>query len=356
MTRVVGLRTHRVDVPLVRPFVTAIRTATELSVMLVEAVDSDGRSGWGEAPASWRVTGESPESIRAAVAGPLTDAVVGHGLDDLPAVLSELGRVVFGNASARSAVDCALHDLAARADGVSLAVALGGTLTEVRTDMTLSIADADSLVDSALTWRDAGFGTIKIKAGTGRGDINAIRRVREAVGPGTRIRVDANQGWSTDLAIEIISTWEELGLGIEFVEQPVAARAIDELAFITERVHTPILADESVWTARDLGEIVARRAADLVNVKLAKSGGLTEALRIIEAARASGTGVLIGCMMESIVGVSAAASLASLLPAMTHDLDAGLWQTRSPVVGGAVYVGDRLELPGTPGIGVEGLL
>jgi L-alanine-DL-glutamate epimerase-like enolase superfamily enzyme len=355
MTAIRALRTHRVDLPLVRPFVTAVRRATSLSVMLIEAVDADGRSGWGEAAASWRVTGESPGSIRAAVKGPLAEVVIGRGLGELPLILADLSSAVFGNAAARSAVDSALHDLAAQRAGLPLFSYLGGADAAVVTDMTLSAGTADALVSDAVQWRDRGFGTIKVKVGSGHDDLDSLRSVRDAVGPDVRIRVDANQAWSAREAVEIITAWENFGLAIELVEQPVAARAIDELAFVTERVSTPILADESVWTARDLTEIVRRHAADLVNLKLAKTGGLHEALRLIETARDTNTGVLIGCMMESIVGVSTAASLATLLPGATHDLDAGLWQTRSPVLGGAHYDMDRIVLSATTGIGVEGL-
>jgi L-alanine-DL-glutamate epimerase-like enolase superfamily enzyme len=349
------VRVHRVDIPLLRPFVTAVRTATELSIMLVEVVDSDGRSGWGEAPASWRVTGESPESIRAVVEDPLAATVVGREVGDLPDLIRDVTRAVFANASARSAVDCALHDLASQQAGIPLHTFLGGTLDSVRTDMTLSAGNAESLVASAAEWMGAGFSTIKIKVGTGPDDLDAVRRVRETVGPDIRLRVDANQAWTADEAVEIIAAWERLGLGIEFVEQPVAARAIDDLAFVSSHTSTPILADESAWTSRDLIEIAKRRAADLVNIKLAKTGGIGEARVMLETAKASGMGVLVGCMMESVVGVSAAASLATLVPGTTHDLDAGLWQTRSPVIGGGRYRGELIELSTMPGIGIEGI-
>ncbi len=129
------------------------------------------------------------------------------------------------------------------------------------------------------------------------------------------------------------------------------------------------MADESVWTTHDLLEIVRTRAADLVNIKLAKTGGISEARRMLEIASAAGTGVLVGCMMESMVGVAAAASLAAAggraggegvawgghVRDATHDLDAGAWQTASPVDGGARYRGDLIELADRPGLGIDGL-
>jgi L-alanine-DL-glutamate epimerase-like enolase superfamily enzyme len=364
MTAVESVRVHRIEVPLARPFVTSVRTATALSVMLVELVDSDGRSGWGESPASWRVTGESPEGIRAVIEGPLADLVVGRDPAEFSLLSDELASAVIGNASARSGVDCAIHDLAAQAAGMPLARLLGGAASGIRTDMTLSAAATDELVADARAWAEAGFGTIKIKAGAGHDDTTALRRVRDAVGPSLRLRVDANQGWSARQAVEVITAWERFELGIELVEQPVAARSIDDLAFVTSRVSTPVLADESAWTSRDLLEIVHRRAADLVNLKLAKTGGIGEARRMLAVARATGTGVLIGSMMEGPVGIAAAASVAAAggmvagggaLADATHDLDAGLWLQRSPVTGGAAYRGDVIELSAAPGLGITGL-
>ncbi|MCU1421543.1 MAG: dipeptide epimerase [Microbacteriaceae bacterium] len=355
MTAIERVLVHEVPVPLVRPFVTAVRTARDLRVMLVELVDSDGASGWGEAPASWRVTGESPESIRAVVEGPLGEAVLGRDPDDLERLGDDLAASVVGNASARSAVDCALHDLAARRLGLSLAGMLAGHDTAVCTDMTLSAGPADRLAAEAVEWAARGFGTIKVKLGTGGDEVDRMRRVRDAVGPGVRLRVDANQGWTAAGAVEIITAWQSLGLGIELVEQPTPARDLDALAFVTERVDTPVLADESAWTALDLREIIRRRAADLVNVKLAKAGGLTEARRMVALAQGVGMGVIVGCMIESTVGVTAAASLASAIGGVTHDLDAGLWLAAPTVEGGAKYRGDAVVLADGPGTGIRGL-
>lgn len=370
MTSVAAVRVHRVDVPLVRPFVTAVRATSALAVMLVEVVDSDGRSGWGEAPASWRVTGESPESIEAVVAGPLAAAIVGRDLLELPALTEELAVAVIGNSSARSAVDCALHDLAAQHAGVPLAVALGGSVTPIRTDMTLSVDSADAQLVAARRALADGFTTIKVKVGQGDVAVDALRRLRDELGPDVVLRVDANQAWTARQSVDIIGTWERLGLGIQLVEQPVAARAIGDLAFVTARVSTLVMADESAWTTLDLLEIVRTRAADLVNVKLAKSGGISEARRMVDIACATGTGVVIGCMMESVVGVAAAASLAAAggraagegvawgghVSDATHDLDAGAWLAAAPVDGGARYSGGTIELVDAPGLGITGLV
>lgn len=358
MTRLVELRVHRVPSPLVRPFVTAIRRADEIDVMLVEAVDGDGRSGWGEAPTSWRVTGESPESVRAAVAGPIAEAVLGVPIAEHERWAAAIAAAVVGNSSARSAVECALTDLAAQIAGCRVADLFGADpgIPYVHTDMTLSAGSVDGLVGRARAHVDDGFACIKVKASAGESIVPALAALRAELGPAVALRVDANQAWTPDAAIRIIRDAEDAGVGLELVEQPVAAGDLDGLAEVTAAVDTPILADESVWTSLDLRRIVRRRAADLVNVKLAKTGGPAEALRLAAEARAAGVEMLVGCMMESAVGVGSAASLAAAIrPEAVHDLDAGLWLRASPVNGGLAYAGDRAVLADAPGLGIRGL-
>jgi L-alanine-DL-glutamate epimerase-like enolase superfamily enzyme len=355
---------HRRTIPLKRPFVTAIRTAHSIDALLIEVGDSDGRSGWGEAPTSWRVTGESVESVSAALLGPLRETVIGRSSSE-PAVLSaELEHAVARNPSARSALDCALYDLAARVAEVPLFRYLGGTASEVRTDMTLSAVIEDSQVDSlcrtALEFANAGFNTLKIKVGAGGDDVRVVMAVREAVGPDVGLRVDANQGWTAQSAVRIIGALEDAGAGLELVEQPVSREDTEGLAYVTSRVQTPVMADEAIGTTRELREIIRLRAADMINIKLAKAGGLREALELAKLAGENDVVAIVGCMAESHVGIAAAAALASGLDgaarreAIAHDLDGGLLVTNSPVEGGVNYDGDRVMLSDSPGTGISG--
>ncbi|WP_285726984.1 mandelate racemase/muconate lactonizing enzyme family protein [Psychromicrobium xiongbiense] len=357
---------HTVRVPLRRPFVTAVRRATELEVCLVEARDADGRSGWGEAACSWRVTGESAGSVRAAVDGPLSEAVYGLGLDDWDRVDAAIVRALWGNAAARSAVDCALHDLAAQQAGQSLAAFLspGVALSPeaLRTDMTLSAAPTAELVEQALAHVADGFTSLKVKVGGGFDDLAALPALRSALGEGIALRADANQGWDVATAIATIRHWEDAGACLEFVEQPVAATQLEELAQIRRAVSTPLMADESVRITADIHRLVALNAVDLVNVKLAKSGGLSEARRMVTVAAEHGLSVMVGSMLESSVGLAAAAALALTLPALTlpgagaaQDLDAATWLWNSPVTGGLLCEGTTLVPSARPGLGILGL-
>lgn len=357
MSVIERLRVLRVASPLVRPFVTAVRRTDQIDVVLVEATDADGRTGWGEAATSWRVTGESAQSVAAVVAGPLGDVVIGRDAGD-PVLASDIARAVWGNAAARSAVECALADLDAQARAIPVAqmFAAEAAPSRIRTDMTLSAADPAELADRAAEHVAAGFRCLKIKASAAHDTVAGLHAVRAAIGSEVSLRIDANQAWDAETAIRIIRAAEDRGFDVELVEQPVAAHDLDALARVTAAVGTPIMADEAVRTARDVRAIAERGAADLVNIKLAKTGGLAEAAVAASAAREAGLGVVFGCMMEAHVGVTAAAHLAAAFaPGVVHDLDAALWLRRSPVVGGIRSTGDTLELGTESGFGIHGL-
>ncbi|MFK4788469.1 mandelate racemase/muconate lactonizing enzyme family protein [Microbacterium sp. ZW T5_56] len=347
------LLVHCRRLALAQPFVTAVRRADHLDVTLVEARDDSGRSGWGEAAVSWRVTGESPESVTAAVEGPLADAMRGRDAAD-PDLPDAISAAVWGNAAARSAVECAVLDLAAQRAGETFGAGLGAGSLSVRTDMTLSAASIPATEAAAGTAVAQGFGTIKLKVNAATDLVALMRAVRSAIGDDVRVRIDANQAWSTEDAIECLRGVESAGIAIELVEQPVAAADIAGLAEVRRRVGIPILADEAVRTADDLDRILALGAADAVNLKLAKSGGPTAALRLAARAHDAGVGVLVGCMLESAVGVASAAAVAgACAPDRVHDLDGGLWLVGSPVVGGAHYDEDRIILSSLPGLGIQ---
>ncbi|MBM0278086.1 mandelate racemase/muconate lactonizing enzyme family protein [Micromonospora tarensis] len=352
-----AVRTHRVSAPLHTPFVTALRRTTTVDTLVVELVDADGRSGFGEAPQVWQVTGASVAGAQACVREVLGPRLIGRDPDDLVARCVEVQRAVVGNEAAKAAVDVALHDLAAQRLGVPLARLLGGTTLRVPTDVTLAAGDAVDLATAARQRQADGFGVLKLKVGTdAAGDLDRVRAVRAAVGTDIRIRLDANQGWTPREAVRVIRGIEDAGLDVELVEQPVPRWDLDGLAWVSDRVSVPILADEAVFGVRDLVEVIRRRAADLVNVKLAKCGGLHPARTLLDLAAAHGLGTVVGSMMESQIGIGAAASLvAAYGTTAVADLDAAWWLAWSPVQGGIRYDGANVVLPNAPGLGIRGL-
>lgn len=364
MSHIRSVRTHTILVPFIKPFITAVRSATTLETTLIEIVDSQGRQGWGEAPTTWRVTGESTASVRAAIEGPLSEAVIGMPADDPTAVSERITATVAGNASARSGLECAVWDLAARCAKIPLYRYLGGSEHRVATDMTLSASvtatEQAAAVQSAIDYSRAGFSTLKIKTGAGHNDLSLIKDIRAAVGPTITLRVDANQAWDKDEAVRVINAWDDAQVNLELVEQPVHRDDIRALAYVHERTHTPIFADETVMTRRNLDEVIALNAVSGINIKLAKTGGITEALALGARAHQHGINAIVGCMAESHVGIASAAAVASALQAktlsdMVNDLDGGLWLKSSPAADGPYYEGPNIVMSSEPGTGITGV-
>ena len=168
------------------------------------------------------------------------------------------------------------------------------------------------MVEDSLDAVKQGFDILKVKVGKeGEKDVERIAAIRAAVGPDVQLRVDANQGWEAKEAVRIIRAMEDRGLCLDLVEQPVPAMDTDGLEHVTRNVETPILADEAVFSPRDAENIIRRRAADLINIKLMKTGGIWNALQICRMAEENGVECMLGCMLESRLSVAAAAHLAA---------------------------------------------
>ncbi len=367
MSRFVSVSCTQLSVPLHTPFVTALRRTGTTDTVVVRVTDDDGITGWGEAPQVWQVTGESLVGATACVERMLGPLVVGRDTDDWEEVATSLQSAVARNFGAKAAVDVALRDLGARRAGVTLAELLRVRPNsepnrqpgprEVLTDVTLSAGSAPELAASAAARVADGFRTLKLKVGTdARTDVERVLRVREAVGPHVSIRLDANQGWTVDEAVEVIRALEAADLGVELVEQPVAGEDVEGLAQVRQQVGLPIMADESLYSRYDLERILRLKAADLVNVKLAKCGSLAIAAQLLDRAAQNGLGTMAGSMMETHIGVGAMASLLAAQPtSLVNDLDAAWWAASSPIVGGPTYHGDRLVLSDQPGLGISAL-
>lgn len=370
MAQIASVGATRLRVGLHTPFVTALRRTETSDTVVVRVVDTDGVVGWGEAPQVWQVTGESLAGAAACLEEMLAPVVVGRDVDDWPDAAAAVQRAVARNYGAKAALDVALHDLAARRAGMPLPDLLrsltpGSFVTDaprpaatVATDVTLSAGDAPSLAAAAADRLGDGFTTLKMKVGTdARTDVARVRAVRGAVGPEVTIRLDANQGWSPAEAVEVVNALEAADLGVEVVEQPVAGDDVEGLAWVRARVGLPIMADESLYSLVDLDRIIRLEAADMVNVKLAKCGSLTVGLELLRRATEHGLGTIVGSMMESHIGVGAAAALVAAHPtSLTSDLDAAWWAARSPVVGGIRYDASTITLPTAPGLGIERLV
>jgi L-Ala-D/L-Glu epimerase len=323
---VVGRVTRR---PLRAPFRTALREVKELEVVDVEVHWSGVSVTVGSVSPTPPITGETTGSICAAVEGPLADAVRGVPLAQHEELFRRLQGAMYGNTTAKCAIDLAVHAALAAPSG-GLAPFLGSAGGPVRTDVTVSLADAETMARDAAGRAQEGFDLLKLKVGGDDVDLDVARvtRVAQAVGPDVSLRLDANQAWTAKTAIAVLDRLARAGVRPELVEQPVPAHDLDGMAAVARHGSVPVLADESVRSARDVLRVAEAGAADAVNLKLAKCGGLRAARDFIATANACGLEVVVGCMLEPAITVAVAATLAATLPpGRGHDLDAGWWSS-----------------------------
>jgi L-alanine-DL-glutamate epimerase-like enolase superfamily enzyme len=335
------LRHEIVTVHTKHPFVIARGGSSEYRVVRVTVTDADGGEGWGEAAPN-RFYGESAESVCAALArfAPVLEDADAWAVEDAEA---QMNAALGGNRSAKSAVSAALHDLAGKRLGVPL-YRLWGLDASKAPRSSFTIAIAPTLEELTARVEDAAeYPILKVKLGTDR-DAEVVRAVRRAA-PDKTIRVDANAAWTAKHAVRLIDVLADHG--VEFVEQPVAAHDVVGLRFVRDRSPLPVIADESCATAVDIPRLAG--AVDGINIKLSKCGGLREALRMIATARAHGLLVMAGCMVETSLGVTAAAHFAPLLD--FADLDGAALLRDDPYVGATIHAG-RIEIPDRPGLGV----
>jgi o-succinylbenzoate synthase len=350
------IEVRRQAIPLIKPFKTALRTVYEAEAILVRIELADGRAGWGEAPPTLVITGESLESIEAANARTFAPLLIGQNVLAYERLLQAVHQSIVGASSAKAAVDMAIYDLVSQIGGLPLYRFLGGYRDKLETDFTVSVNSPEEMGEDASSYANAGFTVLKIKAGKDsiETDIERIREVRRRVGNDIKIRVDANQGWQPKEAIRSIRRMEDMGLDIELVEQPVKAFDIDGLKRVTDAVDTPIMADESMFSPLQAFEIIRRRAADMLNIKLMKSGGIYKAQAINQMAEEFGIACMVGSMIESRVAVTAAAHFAASKKNITRvDLDAPLMLLHDTVLGGVRYDGPVMTFPQAPGLGIR---
>jgi len=331
----IHLQHHTIDLRLRHTFRLARGDSDSRRVLVVE-LEADGLIGRGEAAPIARYGQDAVSAARAAET--MVARLGDHRAFDSAAARS----AVAGEPAAEAAVDMALRDLAGKRLGVPLHELMGiDPATMPVTSFTIGM-DTPEIVEQKVR-EAAGFEVLKVKMGSNkdREVLEAVRRVSDRP-----LRVDANEGWTLDDALERLQWLREIG--VELVEQPLPADQLDQMRELKKASPLPLFADESVGRAADIPRLVG--AFDGINIKLMKCGGIGEALRMIHVARAHGLKIMIGCMVETSMAVTAAAHIAPLVDHV--DLDGNLLITNDPYVGAEVRDG-RLVLPSEPGLGVR---
>ncbi len=353
------IETMRLSVPLKSPFKTALRTVVTAESIIVKITCENGIRGWGEAPPTHVITGDSLDGIEGAVHHIFKPFLLGKNLLAYEAIFQGIDQSAIGNTSAKAAVDMAIYDCLAQNSNLPLYQFLGGDRNRLETDFTVSVNSPDEMGEDAVRYVSEGFTTLKVKVGKDEAakDLARLKAIRGKVGPDIKIRIDANQGWTSKEAISTIRKMEELGLNIELVEQPVHKDDLEGLKKVTDSVDTPIMADESVFSPNDALKVLLTRSADLINIKLMKAGGIHKALLISKMAELHGVECMVGSMIESKLGITAAAHFAASQKNITRfDFDAPLMLSKDAFLGGVQYNGRELLLTDDYGLGIQGVM
>ena len=332
--KITTVRLGRISVPLRTPFKTALRTVSSVEDVIVEIHTDCGCIGYGEAPPTGPITGDTTGAIIGAIQDHISKAIIGRDVDDFEDVLQAVQKSV-----------------------IPVYKLMGGARKNITTDITISVNDPDIMVRDSLIALDRGYDCLKMKVGINPElDVARLKAVRQAVGNDVTIRIDANQAWTPKQAVRILNAMQEQGLQIELVEQPVHAHDLEGMKYVTDRSYVPVLADESLYSPTDAATILRMGAADLLNIKLMKCGGLYNALKICTMAEVYGVECMIGCMLEAKISVNAAVHLACAKKVITKvDLDGPVLCSEDPILGGAVFNEKEITVSDAPGLGILGV-
>lgn len=353
--KITDIKLGHISVPLKRPFKTSLRTVNSVEDVVVRIETDTGHVGYGEAPPTGPITGDTTGAIIDAIESHIKKHLVGMDVDNMEEIMLKLGSSIVKNTSAKAAVDIAIYDLFGQLYNAPVYKLLGGYKKEIITDITISVNDPEEMARDSIEAINQGYKTLKVKVGLDSAlDIKRMKAIRDAVGYDVDIRIDANQGWAPKEAIYTLRKMEDAGLNLELVEQPVPAHDFEGLKLVTDNVSIPVLADESVFSPRDAMNIIQMRAADLVNIKLMKTGGIHNALKICSMAEVYGVECMIGCMLEAKISVTAAVHLAAAKSVITKiDLDGPVLCSEDPVDGGAIFEDYRVQVTDEPGFGFK---
>ena len=355
--KITKVRLGMISVPLRVPFKTALRTVNSVEDVVVEIYTDTGNVGYGEAPPTGVITGDTTGAIIGAIRDHIAKTIVGRDVDEFESLMMAVNSCILKNTSAKAAVDMALWDLYGQLYNIPVYKLMGGARKSITTDITISVNEPEEMAKDALDAIDRGYDCLKVKVGKESAkDIDRLSAIRQAVPKDVLIRIDANQGWTPKEAVRILNGMQEKGLNIEFVEQPVKGHDFEGLKYVTENSYVPVLADESVFSPEDAVKIMQMRAADMVNIKLMKCGGLYNALKIASAAEVYGVECMIGCMLEAKISVNAAVHLACAKQIITKiDLDGPVLCSEDPIIGGAVFCEKTITVSDEPGLGIKGI-
>lgn len=354
--KIIGVEYRKLRIKLAGTFKVAFGEINYTDNVLLKLTTDDGIDGYGEAAPLPFVTGESAESV-ITVLEMLRPGLIGLNPLAIDRVHQLMSNALHGNTSARCAVDLALHDIHAKALGKPVYQILGGDDNLIQNDVTIGIAEPEEMADKAKYYtRELGYRILKVKAGLDpRQDLAALSLIRREVGDSIRLRVDANQGYSVSTAVGLLEPFRELG--IDAIEQCLPDWDFEGAAYVRNKARgIRLMLDESIHGPRDAVRACRLGAADILNIKLMKCGGLYPAEQINGIAEAHGVTCMVGCMLETRLAITAGLSLVAAKHNITEaDCDSFMYYeaAQTGVTGGFTIDGDMFRLSDAPGFGVE---
>ncbi len=355
--RIVSAESRVEALGLTRPYTIAFRRIESVDNAIVRLEADSGKVGLGAASPEPKVTGETMEDCRRALARDRIEWLAGRDVSDPQPVLREIQSRMPPAPAARAALDMAVHDLAAQEKGVPLVEMLGRAHDGFPTSITIGIKPLEETLAEAAEYVARGFRILKVKIGLDLdGDLERLARVRESVGTRIAIRADGNQGYSLEETLRLFR--ETASLDLEFLEQPLPARDIEVMRSLPEDIRERIAADESLLSKQDARVLAGPpRACGIFNIKLMKCGGIAPARRIAAVAESAGIRLMWGCMDESRISIAAALHAALSSPATRYlDLDGSLDLDRDVAEGGFTLDNGVMRTTGAPGLGVYAVL
>ncbi len=353
--KITNIHTQTLKAPLKNPFITSLRRVDALKDLVIIIECDDGTVGYGEGAPTPVITGETMGSMIACIEY-IKPFIIGHDIEEFDILLNVVHTVILKNTTAKSAFEIALYDLKAKAEKLPLYRMLGGSKRTFSTDITISMGEIDKMISDSLAAVALGYDTLKIKIGDNpKKDVERIVAIHNALDENIKLRLDANQGWSAQESVTLLHALEKKEIIAEFIEQPVGADDFDGLKYIKERVQTPLLADESIFSVKDAKKLLEMQAIDYVNIKLAKTAGITQALALADLSHDFGVKCMIGCMLEGPISVAAGVHVASAKADIITmlDLDAVSLLASHPVKTAIAFDESIIRLSNDVGLGVS---
>lgn len=353
---IISIEIIPIELPLIEPFIISYGSVANVESVLVRMTDRAGNVGWGEGTPDETVTGENLATLQHDLTEIGAPGMLGFDARRRDRAMAELERLLPQRPTARCAIDIALHDLAGRKAGIPVWALLGGSKSTLQISRVVSMREPERMAADALRHIGDGFTTVKLKVGQKDDvalDIERVRQVRAAVGPDIGIKIDVNQGWvDAETAVPAMIALQEFAP--DYIEQPVSQRDLEGLARARKQSGVRTMVDEACHSPADMLKIVQLGAADLVNIKLMKTGGLYPALAVDAIAQAAGIASQVGTMVESSIASAAGLHVA-----------ASRGNIKTVEMGGPImlaedignvrdwYEARTISIPNTPGLGID---